>query len=185
MRPNPSVERTPIGASPGSPIGDVYGLRRMPHTLRIEQVAHRSFEVARQLHSVQMRAYALEARLLGAVYFPPLERTVDDLRNSTETFLAARVEDQIVGAASTWPDDEGMGINIASLVVAPSHQRQGIGRKLMAAVLVRHGGEGLTVQTGVKNVPAITLYKSLGFAELRRWFVGREPLELVKLRRIA
>ncbi len=65
----------------------------MPHTLRIEQVAHRSFEVARQLHAVQMRAYALEASLLGAVYFPPLERTVDDLRNSTETFLAARVED--------------------------------------------------------------------------------------------
>ena len=185
MRPNPSVERAPIGASPGSQIVDVYGSQRMPHKLRIEQVAHRSFEVAQQLYAVQMRAYALEARLLGAVYFPPLERTVDDMRNSTEMFLAAGFEDQIVGAASTWPDDDGMVINIASLVVAPSHQRQGIGRKLMAAVLVRHGGEGLTVQTGVKNVPAISLYKSLGFAELRRWFVGREPLELVKLRRIA
>jgi ribosomal protein S18 acetylase RimI-like enzyme len=157
----------------------------MHSAFRIELVDHGAFVLAQQLHAVQMSAYAQEARLLGAVYFPPLERTVEDLRTSAEEFLAAFVGDEIVGAIGIRPDEEGMGINIASLVVAPQFQRRGIGRGLMAAVLAAHGGGELTVQTGAKNVPALALYAQVGFVELRRWLVGREPLELIKLRRPA
>lgn len=157
----------------------------MHSAFRIEVVDHRMPATARQLHTVQMLAYAQEARLLGALYFPPLERTVEDLRTSPEEFLAAFVGDEIVGAVSVWPDEEGMGTNIASLVVAPEFQRRGIGRSLMAAVLAVHAGGELTVQTGAKNSPALALYAQMGFVELRRWLVGREPLELVKLRRLA
>ncbi len=152
---------------------------------RIELVAHETLSIAQQLHAVQMRAYAREAQLLGAFYFPPLERTVDDVRGSTEEFLAAFVENEMVGVISTWPDEEGMGVNIATLVVVPQFQRQGIGRRLMSTVLAAHGGGELTVQTGAKNLPALTLYGQSGFVEVRRWRVGREPLELVKLHRPA
>jgi ribosomal protein S18 acetylase RimI-like enzyme len=141
--------------------------------------------MARQIHLVQMNAYAQEALLLGAVYFPPLERTVEDVRASAEKFSAAFVGSDIVGAISVLSDEEGLGINIASLVVSPQFQRQGIGRALMAAVLESHRSDGFTVQTGVKNLPALALYRQLGFVEVRRWLVGREPLELTKLHRKA
>jgi ribosomal protein S18 acetylase RimI-like enzyme len=157
----------------------------MRRSFRIEIVDHRALPIARQLHAVQLDAYAQEARLLGAVYFPPLERTLVDLRTSSEEFLAAFVGDEIVGAVSVRPDEEGMGISIASLVVAPQFQRRGIGRGLMAAVLSLHDSGELTVQTGAKNLPALALYAQVGFVELRRWLVGREPLELIKLRRPA
>jgi ribosomal protein S18 acetylase RimI-like enzyme len=156
-----------------------------PHgtRFRLERVDHTSESVARLIHSVQMSAYAQEARLLGAVYFPPLARTVDDVRNCQEEFFAALAADELIGAVSVWPDPEDMGRNIASLVVAPSFQRRGVAKSLMAHVLRLYGSDDLTVQTGVKNEPALNLYKNSGFVELRRWFVGREPLELVILRR--
>jgi ribosomal protein S18 acetylase RimI-like enzyme len=120
---------------------------------------------------------------LGAIYFPPLECKVEEVQMTDEAFLAAFISEELVGAASVWPDPEGLGMNIASLVVAPQFQRQGIGTALMASVLATHGSGEVTVQTGAKNLPALSLYARAGFVELRRWFVGREPLELVKLQR--
>jgi ribosomal protein S18 acetylase RimI-like enzyme len=156
----------------------------MAHLPRIQFVDHRALLTAQQLHAVQMVAYAQEAKLLGASYFPALERTVDEVQSTDEVFLAAFMSQELVGAASVWPDPEGMGMNIASLVVAPQFQRQGIGKALMASVLATHGSGEITVQTGAKNLPALSLYARAGFVELRRWFVGREPLELVKLQRL-
>ena len=150
---------------------------------RIECVDHSDLSIARQLHAVQMLAYTQEAQLLGAIYFPPLERTVEEVRAAQESFLAAFIGNELVGAASVWPDPEGIGVNVASLVVSPQFQHQGIGTALIASVLAAHAAGELTVQTGVKNLPALSVYARAGFVEFRRWFVGREPLELVKLRR--
>lgn len=155
----------------------------MNSAFRIRPIDHRALPNAQQLHAVQTSAYAQEAQLLGATHFPPLERTVDEVRTSGEEFLAAFIGDEMVGAVSVWTAREGMGVNIASLVVAPRFQRRGIGKRLLAAVLAERGYGELTVQTGVKNVPALALYAQAGFVEIRRWLVGREPLELVKLRR--
>jgi len=89
---------------------------------------------------------------------------------------------EIVGSLSL--SDEGSGqITIASLVVHPSHQRQGIARLLLTEALKRSDGYVVTVSTGAKNLPAIRLYQDLGFVEYARCTVGPEALELVKLRR--
>ncbi len=157
----------------------------MHHPPRIQAVDHRMPDMARQLHAVQMAAYAQEAALLGATWFPPLERTVQGVQASDETFVAAFVGDALAGAIGTGPDPDGLGTNIASLVVLPQFQRQGIATALMDAALSAHGGGEMTVQTGAKNAPALALYARTGFYELRRWLVGREPLELVKLLRPA
>jgi ribosomal protein S18 acetylase RimI-like enzyme len=156
----------------------------MAHPPHIQFVDHRARLTAQQLHAVQMVAYAQEAKLLGAIYFPPLERTVDEVQATDEVFLAAFMGQELVGAVSVWPDPEGMGMNIGSLVVAPKFQRQGIGTALLTSVLAIHGSKEMTVQTGAKNLPALSLYARSGFIEFRRWFVGREPLELVKLHRL-
>ena len=150
---------------------------------RVVPLDHRSVSTAQQIHAVQMLAYAREAALLGAVYFPPLTRTVQDVGSSDEHFLGAFARDELVGAASVWPDEDGVGLNIASLVVVPSRQRQGAGTSLIGAVVALYGSGELTVQTGVKNLPALRLYARHGFIEVRRWFAGREPIELIKLRR--
>jgi SAM-dependent methyltransferase/ribosomal protein S18 acetylase RimI-like enzyme len=152
---------------------------------RIEPVDHRPLEMARRLHAVQMAAYAQEAKLLDATWFPPLERTVQEVQASDDVFVAAFIGQELAGAISTGPDPEGLGMTIASLVVLPQFQRQGIASALMEAVLSAHGGGDLTVQTGAKNLPALSLYARTGFFEMRRWLAGREPLELVKLLRPA
>jgi GNAT superfamily N-acetyltransferase len=154
-----------------------------PRAIRIEPVDHTTLQIARQLHAVQMSAYAQEARLLGVSHFPPLERTVKEMQTSAEQFLAAFWRDEIVGAISVWPDHKDGGMNIGSLVVAPQFQRRGTGRQLMMAVLARWGYGPLSVQTGTKNLPALALYAQFGFVEFRRWLQGSESLELVKLRR--
>ena len=149
--------------------------------MRIERVDHRVAAVARQIHAVQMAAYAQEAKLLGAIDFPPLKVTVEDLQTSGESFFAAFVGDEIVGAVSVEPDGEGRGITIASLVVAPAYHRRGIARALLGRVIASYGDDRLAVQTGAKNRPAAALYAQLGFVETHRSFVGAEPLELVKM----
>ncbi len=156
----------------------------MSGSVRIQRVNHTRESVAREIHAVQMSAYAQEAKLLGTVYFPPLLRTVADVRACGEEFFVGYVVDELVAGISVWPDPEGMGRNIASLVVAPPFQRRGIASSLMAEVLLRYGTSTLTVQTGSKNTPALNLYAQAGFVELRRRLVGQEPLELVKLRRL-
>jgi ribosomal protein S18 acetylase RimI-like enzyme len=157
----------------------------MATEIRLEPLDHRSVSTARQIHSVQVLAYKQEAQLLGADRFPPLMRSVEDVRTSRESFLGAFVRGKLVGAVSVEPDEKSAALRIASLVVAPKWQKRGVGTRLIEAVLAEYGTQDLTVQTGVKNLAALHLYSRAGFAEICRWFVGREPLELIKLRRPA
>lgn len=149
----------------------------------VEHLKHHDRAVAEGIHSVQMAAYAQEARLLEASYFPPLERTVEDIQRSDELFLGVVEDGEIIGALSMWPDEEPGATNIASLVVAPHRQHQGIGRLLLATALEQCAHTVLTVSTGAKNAPALALYAQFGFQECRRRLVGSEPVEVIKLRR--
>lgn len=56
---------------------------------------------------------------------------------------------------------------ITNVVVAEKHRRKGIGRMLMEYMLERASEVGIgdcTLEVRVSNLPAITLYESLGFA---------------------
>jgi ribosomal protein S18 acetylase RimI-like enzyme len=150
---------------------------------RIEIVDHTNRDIARRIHAMQQRAYAQEAALLGARRFPPLEQTVEDVMAATETFYAAFIGDEAVGALAVSRESGGEEVTIASLVVAPAFQRRGLGRALIEAALAAYPRTAFFVETGVKNVPALSLYARYGFTEIERWFVGDEPLELVRLRR--
>ena len=146
------------------------------------RVDHATESIARDIHAVQMSAYAQEAKLLGAIEFPPLKCTVDDIRSSYEEFWAAYFGDQLVGSISVQSARGQVSKSICSLVVAPEFQRRGIAKQLMAKVLHVYGAHALTVQTVAKNIRALNLYAQLGFLEYRRWPVAHEPLELVELR---
>jgi len=151
--------------------------------VRVVVVDHSAEPVARAIHAVQRSAYAQEARVLGVQEFPPLRRTLEDVRTCAEEFLAVYVGSELVGSASVEPDHESAGVIIASLTVAPAFQRRGLATALLEELLRRHGEDVITVQTGAANLPALELYARSGFVESRRWRAGEEALELVELRR--
>lgn len=138
---------------------------------------------AHRLHTIWRAAYTQEAHLLGVRDFPPLARTLADLAAGPERFLGAYRDTQLAGAAGIEPGDDPASLHIASLVVDPAHQRRGIARALVEHLIARHGAHPITVSTGAANHPALTLYRGLGFIESERRIVGREPVEIVILRR--
>ena len=142
--------------------------------------------MAAAIHAVQMAAYAQEARWLGVTRFEPLERTVDDIRSGDEQFLVARDDaGRIVGAIGTTFDEATQTVCIDSLVVAPDCQRAGIGRRLSTAVIAASAGRDVVVSTGTRNLPALSLYASLGFAAIEKRIVGHQRIEITVLRRDA
>ena len=148
-----------------------------------QHVDHRDLKMAEKIHAVQMAAYRQEAELLGVKDFPPLAVSLRDIQALPETFLAAFAGAEIIGAISTAPDEDGGGQSIESLVVKPCRQRQGVARMLMQAVVAEYGAAPMAVQTAAKNLPVLALYAKFGFVEFKRWCVGAEKLELVRLRR--
>lgn len=149
---------------------------------RIQNLNQGEQEVAWAIHTVQMAAYAKEAKLLEALHFPPLQRTVVDIQSSPDRFFGAILDGAIVGVLSLESDEETESVDITSLVVAPKHQRQGIGKFLLSTVLADYKNTEITVSTAVKNAPALALYAKFGFVGYQRCMVGsEEPLELIKL----
>lgn len=151
--------------------------------IELRSVNHHDPKTAAAIHAVQMVAYAQEARLLGIRKFPPLERTVCDIQISAEQFFAAFDDETLVGVISVGPDECPEVKNIVSLVVNPARQREGIASLLLHKLIENYGAGPITVQTAAKNLPALALYAKFGFVEIKRWFVGKEALELVRLHR--
>ena len=150
---------------------------------------HRQRAVAAQIHSVLRLAYAQEAELLRLhqqlPHFAPLDTTVDDVQRSVEFHLGAWSGETLHGVVSVGPDDERDQLCIGMLVVHPSAQRQGIARALMQAALQRGAGMVFAVSTAAANMPALALYRELGFVAYRHGSIGVDQLALVKLRRAA
>jgi GNAT superfamily N-acetyltransferase len=120
--------------------------------------------VARALLALQRRAYEVEAAVIGDDRIPVLGESLDQLRRAPLSWLGAFHGLDLVGAVA-WADaaGTGTGLDIDRLVVDPDRHRRGVGRALVSAVLARAGGRRVTVSTGRANLPARTLYESLGF----------------------
>lgn len=166
----------------------------MVHRLEVFSVDHREPRFAVAIHTIQSTAYAQEAQWLGldARDFPPAQRTLPDTQSANEQFIVASNGDLIVAAISvespdtaTWCGHRLNTVHIASLVVMPTHQRKGIGRRLVETVITSHPKVAITVSTASGNTPALALYGNLGFAETRRSRVncGHRHIELILLRR--
>jgi diamine N-acetyltransferase len=82
--------------------------------------------------------------------------------------LAACVGDEVVGYVQWGVDDDGSHW-IGGLVVDAAHQGRGLGRQVVERLIERMreaaGAAGLALSYEPDNVPARTLYASLGFVE--------------------
>ena len=141
-------------------------------------------ELSCQIREVFQASYRIEAELLGVIDFPPLKRKMIDFINSDTEFYGSWIDGKIVAIVEVKPSDKHTDIH--SLVVHPEHFRQGHGKRLIQFVLKTLDSEVYTVETGLKNEPAIKLYTELGFVEQEQWDTdfGVRKVKFIKKYRI-
>ena len=133
----------------------------------IKKLNHTNLSIATKMRVIFQESYAVEAALLKAVNFPPLQRPLESYTESTTTFFGYHIKDEIVGIVEVSSKEKTTHIN--SLVVSPHFFRQGIGRQLMQHVLQHFSSKVFTVETGLENIPASKLYTSFHFKEVKQW----------------
>ncbi len=120
------------------------------------------------MHALFQKSYLIEAKLLVAVDFPPLKRTIQNFMQSNTEFYAYQHDNRFVGVVEV--KKVGLStMHVQSLVVDPQHFRQGIARKLLTFIFDNFDAKKYTVETGLNNLPAIALYTTFGFTEVDRW----------------
>ena len=96
---------------------------------------------------------------------------VSELTNPLSVWLVAEIDGALagyIGSQSVLGESDVMNI-----AVSPDYRRQGIGEKLVLALveeLKKHGNHCLSLEVRPSNTPALSMYEKLGFAE-----VGRRP----------
>jgi ribosomal protein S18 acetylase RimI-like enzyme len=123
--------------------------------------------VSSKIRKVFQASYAIEAQLLKAVDFPPLKRTLDDFLESNTQFFGYWESDELSAVIEI--KKEEMATHIQSLVVHPNHFRLGIGQKLLSFVFLNYKDSMFTVETGIDNGPAVSLYEKNEFVEVKQW----------------
>jgi ribosomal protein S18 acetylase RimI-like enzyme len=123
--------------------------------------------IAEKMHHVFQASYAVEAALLEAKDFPPLKRSIQDFKNSDTSFFGYSIGKELAAVIEIEPSPNRF--HICSLVVHPKYFRRGIGSELITFIFKLLIGNKITVETGLANIPAITLYKNFGFKEVGQY----------------
>jgi ribosomal protein S18 acetylase RimI-like enzyme len=144
----------------------------------IELLDHHAEDVALQIHKVFQRAYKVEAQLVGASEFPPLQRSVAHIRSARSKFLGQWAESGLSVVLEYSLSAAHLGID--SLVVHPRYFRRGLGSEILRSLLDSAAWQTADVETAAMNHPAIALYEKFGFAESKRW-ATRDAIEKVQL----
>jgi ribosomal protein S18 acetylase RimI-like enzyme len=133
----------------------------------VERLKNNDIETAINIREVFQLSYAIEAKILNAINFPPLQRPLEDYINSTNVFFGFFKNQELAGAIEIHHND--IATYIDSLVVNPKYFKQGIASKLLEFVFNTSDSEQFFVETGLKNKPAIQLYLKFGFKEIKQW----------------
>jgi len=98
----------------------------------IQRLDHTNKTTAVSIRAVFQKSYAVEAELLGAVDFPPLQRTVDNFLASEHVFFGFYMDEHLAAVieVATFEDAK----HIQSLVVLPRFFRLGIASGLLSFV---------------------------------------------------
>ena len=147
------------------------------NTVMISKINHTQHEQAQDIRRIFQVSYKIEAKLLGASYFPPLHRSLVQFINCTNDFFGYYEEQTLVAVVEMKHEEYHM--HIQSLVVDPKYFRRGIASKLITFVLAHYDKDIFTVETGRDNPPARRLYESFGFV-LQKTYTAAE--NIVKVR---
>ena len=148
------------------------------YSMEILYLLNKEEKVSRSLYDLWQRSYRVEANIVGVTNFPPLNRTELTFQNTITKFIGILDENRLVTALEFLI--KGNVLDIYSLVVDPDFFRKGYGQKIMSFVLNKMDWEKAIVETAEKNLPAISLYKKLGF-EIVETYSGEMGISKVKL----
>ena len=146
----------------------------------IQRIEHRVREEANEIRRIFQISYKIEAQLLGAKNFPPLERPISAFEHCANEFFGFYEEEKLIAVIEMKKEENAM--HIQSLVVDPSHFRKGIARKLITFILNHFDSHQFTVETGENNPPARKLYEGFGF-HLVKTYVAAENITKVRYHR--
>lgn len=133
----------------------------------IKQLNNKDAIIAKKIREVFQVSYVIEAKLLNAKIFPPLNRTLDDFTKS-ETQFYGYWKNEALAAVIEIRYNQNSTL-IQSLVVDPIFFRQGIAGKLINFVFENYNSKIFNVETGLANLPAIKLYERYGFVEIKQY----------------
>ncbi len=134
--------------------------------------------IAHDIWALFQRAYQTEAALVGTPEFPPLNRSIENIRSTEALFYGLFENGTLIAVSETQTDGECLAID--SFIVDPQFFRKGFGSCLLRFILDESGCDSAAVATGTKNEPAIRFYRKFGFNEIDRWEAA-EGMQIVKL----
>jgi ribosomal protein S18 acetylase RimI-like enzyme len=133
----------------------------------IQKLKHTNPNVAKEIRAVFQVSYAVEADLLKAVDFPPLKRSLANFLRSQTDFYGYFHANELAAVIEIKSQKDNT--HLQSLVVDPFFFRKGIGQKLVHFAFETYHTPKFSVETGLANLPATSLYKKLGFIETKQW----------------
>ncbi|MEU3354271.1 GNAT family N-acetyltransferase [Streptomyces sp. NPDC037389] len=137
----------------------------MPPGVLIRELDLSDSTVASTVHAVGLRAYAVEAELIGFDGIPALSEPLQEMTARPLRWLGAVTSAGTVAAFVAWQTDTGRHVtHIDRVCVDPAWFRRGLASCLLHHLLAGEtdGGE-VRVSTGAENRPAVKLYEGLGF----------------------
>lgn len=135
--------------------------------MKISKLNNKDKAIATEIRRIFQASYKVEAEILNAVDFPPLKRTLENFLKSNTYFYGCFIADEITGITEIWKDESKT--HIQSLVVSPQHFKKGVASTLLKHVIDNCKTKKITVETGLKNTPAVNLYKKIGFTVDKDW----------------
>ena len=133
----------------------------------IEKLKNSDLAMAKKIRIVFQASYKIEAKLLNATNFPPLQRTLENYIQSKTAFYGYSINGELAAVVEINTDNNF--ILIRSLVVHPDFFRQGIAGKLIEFVFDTFESDLFVVETGLANGPASKLYEKFGFVAVHQW----------------
>ena len=133
----------------------------------IEKLQNHRLDILKKIFLLFQLSYTVEAKLLGAVEFPPLKRPLESYVQSKNSFFGYFDQKEFAGIIEI--EYNNHCTNIHSLVVKPDLFRTGIARKMLEFIFNKYDSQHVIVETGHKNIPASELYKRMGFIEIKQW----------------
>jgi putative acetyltransferase len=103
-------------------------------------------------------------------------------------FLVARIGEEPAGCGAVRRARDG-DFEIKRMYAAPPFRGRGVGRAVLAAVVVvarRLGGRRVVLETGVRQAAAIALYERAGYARIPPWgeYAGSSSTSVCMAKRI-
>jgi len=134
----------------------------------VKKLNHKIIGISEKIRSIFQESYAVEAKLLKAKDFPPLNRDINDFLNSESEFYGCFKNQEMVAVIEIKNNKDST--HIQSLVVDPKFFRQGIAQSLISYLFESLDSAIYTVETGAENQPAITLYEKNKFVEIEQYY---------------